>query len=216
MRKILFFCTLCFSLSKFIAQVFNGSIEFKYATQKDTSKNIYHVKNKLVKLDQHTRKNDGSIEGSFLFNLETKEVKFINPKRKLWGSQKSETPQVINGQCVVTKGKTQKTIAGYKCTDYTVKNTDENTSITYWIAEDKFNFFIPLIKLWNRKDKQSIYFGQIKNLPEGSMPLMSEEKQLDNGKALTKLEVTKVTKATLPDEMFNVPKEYTKLDDAAK
>ncbi len=209
MKKILIIVTVFFSLSKLLAQNFSGNIEFKYATQKDTTFNIYMVKNKMVRLDQYGKK--GNVEGSFLFDLAGNEVKFLNPKRKLWGLQKSETPQVIRGTCVVTKGGT-KTISGIKCTEYAVKNTEENTVITYWIAEGKYPFFAPLVKLWNRKDKQSIYFGQIKGLPEGSMPLSSEEHQLTDNKLLTKLEVTKFVNTPPGDENFAIPQGYTKFD----
>lgn len=215
MKKFLFFTTVFFSLSTLIAQNFNGSIEFKYSTQKDTAAttNVYWVKDKIVKLDQYSKKNPTVIEGSFIFNLTTKEIKFVNPKRKLWGSQKSETPQIVKGQCMVTKGSATKTIAGVKCTEYTVKNLEENTIITYWIGDGKFTFFQPLLKLWNGKDKQRIYFGQIKDLPEGAMPLMSEEKQMSDGKVLSKLEVIKINR-TVPDEAsMTVPANYTKFDE---
>jgi hypothetical protein len=212
MTKTLFFYLACFFSAFLTAQDFSGSIEFRYATPKDTSRNVYYVKGDQVRLDQFSRKNDNVVEGSFLFNLNETDVRFLNPKRKLWGVQKSETPQVISGECVVKKGKNVKTLAGYKCNEYVVKNTEENTMITYWIAEDKFTFFQPLIKIWNRKDKQSIYFSQIKNLPPGAMPLMSEEKQLDNGKTISKLEVTKVSKTAPSEEKFNVPKDFNKFD----
>jgi len=210
MKKILIIITVFFSLSKIIAQNFSGTIEFKYATQKDTTFNIYTVKNKQVKLDQYGKK--VTIEGSFLFDLAANEVKFLNPKRKLWGIQKSETPQVIRGNCAVTKGKGSKVVAGIKCSEYTVKNVEENTSISYWVAEGKYPFFAPLVKLWNRKDKQSIYFGQIKNLPEGSMPLLSEEVQISDGKLLTRLEVTKLVTTPPADAAFAIPEGYTKFD----
>jgi hypothetical protein len=211
MKKFLFLTGIFFSLSRLIAQGFSGSIEFKYATQKDTTTNMYWVKDKVVKLDQYSKKGN-TIEGSFIFDLATAHIKFVNPKRKLWGEQKSETPQVIHGQCVVTQGSGSKTIAGIKCIEYTVKNTEENTVITYWIGDGKFTFFAPLIKLWNRKDKQSIYFGQIKNLSEGSMPLMSEEKQMSDGKSLTRLEVVKVNKSIPDESSMAVPPNYTKFD----
>jgi hypothetical protein len=190
-------------------QGFNGSIEFRYATQKDTTINVYHVKEQMVKLDQYSRKKDKSIEGSFLFDLSAGEIKFLNPKRKLWGRQQNETPAVINGNCIVTKGTNTKTISGVKCKEYVVKNQAENTIITYWITEDKYNFFVPLIKLWNRKDKQSIYFGKITDLKPGSMPMLSEEKQIDTGKTLTRLEVIALKKGVLSDETFMVPKDYS-------
>lgn len=210
MKKILIIVTVIFSLSTLLAQNFSGNIEFKYATQKDTTFNIYVVKNKMVRLDQYGRK--GNVEGSFLFDLSSNEVKFLNPKRKLWGFQKSETPQVIRGTCVVTKGSGSKTIAGVKCSEYTVKNSEENAVITYWISEGKYPFFSPLVKLWNRKDKQSIYFGQIKGLPEGSMPMLSEERQISDNKLLTKLEVTKMVTTPPTDDNFKIPEGYTKFD----
>lgn len=211
MKSLLLFSAAILSASVITAQGFAGSLEFRYATQKDTSLNVYHVKDNMVKLEQFSKKNDKTIEGSFLFDLTAGEVKFLNPKRKLWGRQKSETPPIITGQCIVSEGKGIKTIAGVKCREYNVKNVDENTSITYWIAEDKYNFFIPLMKLWNRKDKQSVYFAQIKNLKPGSMPMMSEERTLD-GKVLTKLEVVKISKTAPPETAFMVPKDYSKLD----
>jgi hypothetical protein len=112
----------------------------------------------------------------------------------------------------VVKGAGTKKIAGLKCHEYVVKNSEENTFITYWVTESNMNFFNPLVKLWNRKDKQSIYYGQIKNLPAGSMPMMSEEKQLNDGKTLTKLEVTKITHTAPKDDAFAVPTGYTKFD----
>jgi hypothetical protein len=211
MKKIISLLAFLFVLSVTKAQVFSGTIEFKYSTQKDTSTNVYMIKNKLVRLDQYGKK--GNVEGSFIFDLSANTVKFLNPKRKLWGTQKSETPQVIRGECIVIKGNVTKTISNIKCTEYTVKNAEENTVITYWIAEgNKYPFFGPLVKLWNRKDKQSIYYGQIKGIPEGSMPMLSEERQLTDGKMLTKLEVVKMTNTPPDDSNFIIPEGYSKFD----
>jgi hypothetical protein len=211
MRRLLTLSIVLISLSSLFSQGFEGSIEFKYTTQKDTSSNLYSVKNKKVRLDQYSKKNN-TVEGSCLFDLATNEVKLLNPKRKLWGTQKSETPQVVRGQCVVTKGNSVKSIVGTKCAEYTVKNSAENTVITYWIADGKYTFFAPLLKLWNRKDKQSIYFSQIKGLSEGAMPMLSEERQLTDGKLLTKLEVMKISTTPPDDALLDVPKGYTKFD----
>lgn len=209
MKKLLM--ALSLFLPVIINAQFNGSIEFKYTKEKDTTNNVYHVKDKLVKLDNFNRKT-GALEGSFIFDLGTNTIKWINPKRKVWGEHKSETPPIIKGKCEVAKGTNSKTIQGVKCTDYIVKNTEENTIITYWIGNDKFNFFIPIVKLWNGKDKQRVYFNQITGLPEGSMPMLSEEKQLSDGKVMTRLEVTKINKKTPDDASMKIPEEYTKFD----
>ena len=192
------------------AQSFNGSIEFKYSTQKDTTTNIYLVKDKLVKLDQYGKKS-GAIEGSFIFDIAGNSIKFVNPKRKVWGMHKSETPPIVKGTCAVTKGGTKK-VKGISCTEYVVKNTEENTVISYWVATDKFTFFLPVLKMWNRKDKQSIYFSKIDGLPEGSMPLLSEEKQIGDNKIVTKLEVVKIGRTVPTDASLEVPAGYNKFD----
>lgn len=211
MKKIFFTLALYFGLFQITAQNFNGTIEFKYTTQKDTNTNVYIVKDKLIKLDQYSKKTN-AIEGSFIFDLTTNKIKWTNPKRKVWGESKSETPPIVKGVCVATKGTNTKSIQGIKCTEYTVKNTEENTVITYWIAENKFSFFVPVIKLWNRKDKQSVYFNQIKDLPEGCMPLLSEEKLITDGRIITKLEVVKISKKVPESASLEVPATYSKFD----
>jgi len=210
MKKLLFASAILCSTLIVNSQSFNGSIEFKYATLKDTTTNIYLVKDKLVKLDQYDKKSSG-ITGSFIFDIASNTIKFVNPKRKVWGVHKSETPPIVKGTCTVTKGGNKK-IQGINCTEYVVKNTEENTVITYWVATDKFSFFLPVLKMWNRKDKQSIYFNKIEGLPEGSMPLMSEEKQIGDNKILTRLEVVKIGKTTPTDASLDVPAGFNKFD----
>lgn len=179
-------------------------------SKKDTTINIYYVKGDNVKLDQISKKS-GKVEGSFIFDLAAKSIKFVNPARKVWGDHKSETPPVVQGASEISHNKTTKMVAGKMCQEYVVKNTTENTIITYWVSNDKFGFFIPLVQLWNRKDKQSIYFGQLKDLPKGSMPMMSVETTLD-GKVVNRLEVTKLEKKAIDAAMISVPADFKKFE----
>lgn len=202
----------CLTLSVMaVAQSFEGTIEFKMETNKDTTTNMYYVKGNDVKLDQIGRKS-GKVEGSIVFNLSTKEIKFLNPVRKVWSEHKSESAAVIKGNCEVSKGTGTKMVQGIKCSEYIVKNAEENTQITYWIASGKYDFFVPLVKAWNRKDKQSIYFNQLKDLPKGSMPLLSEEKQLTDGKLISKLEVSKMAKGSIDASKLAIPADYKKFE----
>ena len=210
MKKLkLVIASLAFTTTAAFAQ-FEGNIEFRMESKKDTTTNIYYVKGNDIKLDQIGKKS-GKVEGSFVFDLTAKQIKFVNPARKVWGNHKSETPPAIKGTCEVTKGKSSKVICGKKCAEYIVKNTEENTQITYWISTEKFDFFSPLVQLWNRKDKQSVYFNQIKDLPKGSMPLASYETTLD-GSSVSKLEVTKVDKKTIDASQVAVPADYKKFE----
>ncbi len=204
--------TLLFVLStvNYFAQ-FGGSVDFKYYTVRDTTLNTYWVKANKIKLDQYAKKGNNVIEGSFIFDIKEKTIKFVNPKRKVWGDQKSEIPPVLKGKCVVSKGK-GKTINDIKCTEYVVKNEEENTIITYYITSEGYDFFVPMMELWNRKDKQSIYFGKIKGLPKGSMPVLSEERLITENKFVSKLEITKLTKSDIEEAKLAVPPEYKKFD----
>jgi len=204
--------TLLFVLNtvNYFAQ-FSGAVDFKYFTVRDTTLNAYWVKGNKIKLDQYAKKGNNLIEGSFIFDIKEKTIKFVNPKRKVWGDQKSEIPPVLKGKCVVSKGKS-KTINDVKCTEYIVKNTEENTIITYYIASEGHDFFVPMMELWNRKDKQSIYFGKIKGLPKGSMPFLSEERLIAEDKFVSKLEITKLSKSDIDDSKLMVPADYKKFD----
>ncbi len=205
---------LSFALSAFTVTAFaqyEGSIEFRMETKKDTTTNIYYVKGNNVKLDQIGKKS-GKVEGSFVFDLTAKSIKFVNPARKVWGDHKSETPPAIKGTCEVSKGKTTQMVSGKMCTEYTVRNAEENTQIVYYITTEKYDFFVPLVKLWNRKDKQSIYFNQIKDIPKGAMPMKSLETTIDTKAPVSKLEVIKIEKKTIEAATVAVPSDYKKFE----
>lgn len=208
-KNILSIALFAFTTAAF-AQ-FEGSIEFRMETKKDTNTNVYYVKGNNVKLDQIGKKS-GKVEGSFVFDLAGKSIKFVNPARKVWGDHKSETPPSITGTCEVTKVKTTKSVAGKMCIEYIVKNATENTQITYWVAAEKYDFFVPMVKLWNRKDKQSIYFNQIKDLPKGAMPMLSVETTLDGKTTLSKLEVIKLEKKSIDQGTVSIPSDYKKFE----
>jgi hypothetical protein len=210
MKKI-FFSIALFAFTVAAFAQFEGSIEFRMETKKDTTTNVYYIKGNNVKLDQIGKKS-GKVEGSFVFDLTAKTIKFVNPARKVWGDHKSETPPAIKGTCEVAKGKTTTMVGGKMCNEYTVKNTEENTQIVYYICTEKFDFFVPLVKLWNRKDKQSIYFNQIKDLPKGAMPMKSLETTLDTKATMSLLEVISVNKKAIDATTVAVPSDYKKFN----
>ncbi len=199
-----------------IAQTFEGTITFKGILKGDTTTNIYTVKTNNIKLDQLGKKT-GQVEGSFLFDLNTKTVKHTSPVRKIWGFHKSDVPPVIKGAPKVEKTKNTKTfLKKYKCVEYIVTVPEEDTKISYWIyipesKGTKFEFFSPMVELWNRKDRASIYFRQIKDLPAGSMPMMSTETKL-NGTMVGKLEMLKIEPKKIENAAFVIPADYKKFE----
>jgi hypothetical protein len=91
-----------------------------------------------------------------------------------------------------------------------VTNTEENTKISYWVADGKFSFFEKLLRQLNRKDKSSVYFLQIPSI-KNSFPMLSVQQSLD-GKDQMRLEVTKIIKKEVDPTMFDVPRDYNKFE----
>lgn len=190
---------------------FSGVLNFRYITNKDTSLNVYMVKEPFVRLDQYA-KNNKQIEGSYIFDLSKNSAKFLSPRRKVYGEQKAAKPQESRGTFTIYKDEGKHQVAGYNCFKYTVRNVEENTEITYYIHHGKFTFFAPLVKLWNRSDKQSVYYLRITGLPVGAMPMKSEERLISNNSVVSVLEFTKIAKEGIPADFNKIPAGYTKFE----
>jgi hypothetical protein len=210
MKKILLSLTGILGFTAFIAaQGFEGVIEFKQFTTKDTTLNLYYVKGNDVKLDQ-LGKTSHKAEGSFLFDLNAGKITGLNHSRKLYDNVAVSKAPATNKIDTVIKLKETKSILGYKCVGYTVKSKTDNVQITYWLAPGNFNFFQPCVALWNRKDKASVYFRAIKDT-KGMMPLLSIEADM-SGKEQGKLEVIKVEKKAVDAASLEIPKDYKKFE----
>jgi hypothetical protein len=190
------------------AQSFEGVIEFKKQTPTDTIQYIYYVKNDKIRLDEVGSKSK-KVQGSFLLDLTNNTIVSLSHERKLYIEQASSPAEPVQGKVEVNKTNTTKTILGEKCSEYVVKNNEQKTQVTYWLASGKYDFFLKMLKLMNRKDKPSVYFQQIKNT-DGMFPFLSSQINLETGKEEVKMEVTKVEKKSIPKSMFEIPKDYIK------
>ena len=188
------------------AQSFEGTIEFKRETATDTTNYVYYVKGFQVRIDEIGGKSHKA-EGTYLINMDEKTVHALNHERKLYMDQPTPPAPVTKGTFSVKKGQTPKNLQGYKCTEYTIINTEENTQITYWLADGKFSFFEKLLRQLNRKDKSSVYFLQLPDI-KNTFPMLSIQQSL-NEKDQVRLEVTKITKKEIDPAMFELPKGYT-------
>ncbi|MES2593077.1 MAG: DUF4412 domain-containing protein [Bacteroidota bacterium] len=197
-----------FSLTA-VSQSFEGIIEFKKGTNTDTTSYVYYVKENLVRIDEIGSRSH-KIEGSFLVNMDAKNMKSLNHERKLYMDQPTPAEPVIKGSCTVTKGQNVKNLQGYKCAEYIVTNNTEGVVITYWLADGKFAFFDKLLRQLNRKDKASVYFLQIPDT-KNMFPMLSIQTDL-KGKETGRLEVTKITKKVVTPDTFEIPKGYNKFE----
>jgi hypothetical protein len=110
----------------------------------------------------------------------------------------------------VQKTKNTKVINGYNCTEVKVSGKTDGREVTFWVADDDFDFMIPLLETLNRKDKLATYFM---NVPEvdGFFPMIGVERKTD-GVELTKLQVNTVDKGDLNNDLFVIPTDYTKFE----
>jgi hypothetical protein len=199
-----------FFAANLLAQGFEGTIEFTRKTTIDTTKYTYLVKGDMVRIEEVG--SNGQIAGIMIVNTKENKAKSLSPDRKLYMELESANTKfvTINGS-EVKKGKAPKTIAGYKCDEWTVSNKEQNTTITYYLAKENFDFFEGLLIALNRKDKFATYYQQ---LPEtkSTFPFLAIEKDLSTGKEKAKLEVSKVTKKTIDPKLFEIPSDYKKFE----
>ena len=189
------------------AQPFEGVVEFTKTTGPVVTSYKYFVKGDRVRIEEISAR--GEVQGIMLVDTRDKTVTAISPERKLY----MDVPNMrLPKDVVVTVQKTSemKDIAGYRCEKWMVKSPKEDRQITYWVAADEFSFFVPLLETLNRKDEQAVFFLQVKD-NGGVFPMLGVEQKMD-GAEVSRLEVTKVTKAAQKPTQFEIPAGYNKFE----
>lgn len=199
------------SLSFIVPQgdtAFEGTIDFNKTTGTTVQKYKYLVKGEKVRIEDYGT--DGTLQGVMLVNTTTNKVYSLSPDRKLYMDMPHKTPK-SDQKVVIKKTTNTKTIEGYKCTEWQAVCDDEKRIISYWMAEGKFNFFIPLLKTLSRKDKLAVYYLKLDG-SAGMFPMIGTEKKSD-GTVISELKVTSVKKGTVKDvSVFEIPKGYSKFE----
>lgn len=204
LTALTFGAALAFNAS---AQAFEGTIEFTKTTGPVVTNYKYYVKGDHVRIEEINSR--GEVQGIMLVDTKDRTVYALSPERKLY----MDVPNMRLPKDVKTEVKKtgeMKDMAGYKCEKWVVKSTAEDRTITYWVAADEFNFFIPLLETLNRKDEQAVFFLEIDGAA-GVFPLLGVEQKLD-GSEVSKLEVTKVTKGVQKPALFEIPGDYNKFE----
>ncbi|MDX9752016.1 MAG: DUF4412 domain-containing protein [Flavobacteriales bacterium] len=189
------------------AQAFEGTIEFTKNTGPVMTTYKYHVKGDRVRIEEVSSR--GEVQGIMLVDTRDKTVTAISPERKLY----MDVPNMrLPKEVETTVQKTSETreIAGYTCEKWTVRSESEDRLLTYWVAADAFDFFIPLLETLNRKDEQALFFLQVKDA-KGVFPMLGIEQKID-GAEVSRLAVTKVTKGAQKPGLFEIPAGFNKFE----
>ncbi|MBI3510325.1 MAG: DUF4412 domain-containing protein [Bacteroidetes bacterium] len=211
LRRILLSLLAILPFTNFLhAQTFEGLMEFKKQSGKEVTNYVYYIKGDKVRIDEFAP-DSRIVSGSFIVDTKAMTMIYLLPDRKMWGTRTSKSGIAAPAGAVVTATKKTKDLFGYKCAEQVVKCAADTTQISFWIAPGKFNFFLPMLKLINRQENFSTYYLAIANLKAGSMPLLAIESNL-NGVERGRLEVTRLEAKAIADNMFDVPKDYTKVE----
>jgi len=206
-RSFLAFVLLAGAALSAHAQAFEGIIEFTKTTGPVVTNYKYYVKGEHVRIEEISARGDA--QGIMIVDTRDKTVIALSPDRKLY----MDVPNMRLPKDVKTEVKKtgeMKEMAGYKCEKWVVKSSDEDRTITYWVAADKFDFFVPLLETLNRKDEQAVFFLEVPDAG-GVFPMLGVEQKLD-GAEVSKLQVTKVAKGVQKPTLFEVPAGFNKFE----
>lgn len=198
---------LCALLTASVAQGFEGTIEFTKTTGPVVTNYKYYVKGDHVRIEEISSR--GAVQGIMLVDNHDRTVTALSPDRKLY----MDVPNMRLPKDVATtverSGET-KDMAGYKCEKWVVKGAKEDRVITYWVAADEFNFFVPMLETLNRKEETALFFLDVPG-NKGLFPMLAVENKMD-GAEVSRLQVTKVTKGVQKPGLFEIPPGFNKFE----
>lgn len=179
MRKLFVLLLCCvMSLFAFSQEKFEGDVSYVKTTFSDTIYYVYTIKDDCVRIDEYNKYKRPT--RAYIINLLDKSVMVINPNKKLY-TQLETFPvkdEFIQNMEVVHTGN-YKYINGYKCSQWRVKNFEENTEISYWMAGDNFNFYTPMSQVAMSIEDHFLFYKALpQSKMQGVMPMLIENKTL--------------------------------------
>jgi hypothetical protein len=196
-----------FGIAGFASGPFQGTIKFTKTIGPVTANYVYYVKDHLVRVEELGE--NGEIQGIMIVDTKANTVKALSPERQMFIDVPNKRPARETDVYVQKTNNTQM-INGYKCTEVKVTGKEDGREVTFWVADDDFDFMVPMLETLNRKDKLAIYFMNVTDI-EGMFPMVGVEKKTD-GVELTKLQVSEVERTELDNSLFEIPSDYTKFE----
>jgi len=184
---------------------FEGSIEIVCSSYYDISYFTYYVKNKNVRIDKFDENN--TLMQSMIIDLDKDEIFVLSPEKKLYKQltlieDSSETPEKF----IILKTENSRTVNGYVCYQWRVKNTERNMEVAYWVWQDNFYFFSDLVHLLHRTDKTYEFFDKIPET-QGFFPLLTVERTLLR-REKSRAAVVNISPKKVDDSIFKIPSDF--------
>jgi hypothetical protein len=211
-KKItIIFCLIFTFALTLSASDFEGSILFTKQSPYDTAYYEFSVKQNLVRVD--IKNSSAQIVQSLIIDLISEKVTALSPNHKLFTVLKKQYKTNFNKQDYkLTKTNNFKNINGYKCYMWRIRNANLNSDISFWVADQGFEFFAKAVKILSASDDYSElcnYFIQV-NLNNTFFPILIVEHTLLKEEK-SKMAVVEIKSHPINKMLFEITKNYALL-----
>lgn len=206
-RNLSLFLLLALLTPLAMAQGFEGVITIKETKRNAVITKKVYVKGDQIRVETYLPNDDNALKGVRLVDLKTGKVTALLPSRKLYLDVPNRN---VNRPLAVEVNKTDEkaTLLGRECKKVIVTAKAKQTQVEFWISNDNFTFYAPLMERLNKNENIATFFGKLADKESGAMPLKMIEKRLD-GTEVMKREVTSITSETVEDDKFIIPEGYS-------
>jgi hypothetical protein len=142
-----------------------------------------------------------------IINLDKDEIFVLSPEKKLY-RQLEISKELSKEQegFVILKTENSRTVNGYECYQWRVKNTERNMEVAYWVWQNNFYFFQELVHLLNRTDQTYEFFDKIPET-QGFFPLLTVERTLLR-REKSRASVVNISSKKIDDSLFKIPVDF--------
>lgn len=200
---------------------FNGKMEFKIQDQSGKTVNVmYYCQDGNMRMDL-----PGMGQKGYIISRK-KETYVVMPAQKMYMQYSGDFSKMMNSNPMMQNSQTQKnklkdttdwmkiwekaktgntkTILGYKCDEFVVRNND-GSSIHIWATKD-----LGTITIMNTPMSSNIFLHSMQKIGT-YFPLLTEDIG-PNGKVISKFQVAELKRQKLDDNLFKVPEGFKKMN----
>ena len=202
---VLFF----FSPKNFSQTTFEGKVVIETTNNGETNTLNYYSKGEMARFDVNSAKGKADI----IFDKKNKKMLMVMPSMKMYmefpmnmdfeGNNESDATDKKSNPDFVKTGET-KTINGYKCEKWVIKEGDKTSDA--WMTKDLGGFIFFQSPMGHHQKQK--WQEDIEN--SGYFPMLVVEKDSD-GNETGKFEVKSVEKKSLDNSFFTVPEGYNQM-----
>ena len=206
MKRVILVWLLCLAPMAFAEEpksvaTFEGVVERTISTPEGSANAQYLIKGKKTRINIETKAGKQSL----LVDMQARQVTKLMPEKKSYLTM--EVPDIKKtddekGAALKKTGKTQ-LLLGKSCEEWIYKSSKQKVVI--WAVPGLGEF----MGMTNEIRQAEAWMGMVKEKNLFPVKVTSQD---GTGKTVFSMEVTKMTEKAMPDDPFDIPKDYQKMD----